>query len=257
MSAFRTPLRASRRPASRPLAAAVVAALAAGSLTATVSAHAAPAAPARSSHAKSHSTRSQSAARRFNPTESASARAKATGKPVTIDQLTDTGTTVVANPNGTFTRTDSSMPQRTRQHGKWVPIDTTLVRKADGTWAPQAAVTDVAFSDGGSGALVTLRSGKDRLGFSWPGKLPEPVISGDTATYPDVLPQVDLQLTADASGYSSILVVKSPRPRPIRTCRASRSRPRRPTSSWPPRTTVAHRPRTSTPARRCSTATPR
>ncbi|MFE1880098.1 LamG-like jellyroll fold domain-containing protein [Streptomyces diastatochromogenes] len=211
MSAFRTPLRASRRPASRPLAAAVVAALAAGSLTATVSAHAAPAAPARSSHAKSHSTRSQSAARRFNPTESASARAKATGKPVTIDQLTDTGTVVVANPNGTFTRTDSSMPQRTRQHGKWVPIDTTLVRQADGTWAPKAAVTDVAFSDGGSGALVTLRSGKDRLGFSWQGTLPKPVISGDTATYPDVLPQVDLQLTADASGYSSILVVKSPK----------------------------------------------
>ncbi|MEU6070211.1 LamG-like jellyroll fold domain-containing protein [Streptomyces sp. NPDC047082] len=130
---------------------------------------------------------------------------------MTIDQLTDTGSVVVANPDGTFTRTDSSMPQRTQLHGKWVPIDTTLVRRADGTWAPRAAVTDVAFSGGGSGALVTLHSGKDRLGFSWPGALPKPVISGDTATYPDVLPQVDLQLTADASGYSSILVVKSPK----------------------------------------------
>jgi hypothetical protein len=209
MSAFRTPMRASRRPVSRPVAVTVVAALAAGSLTATVTAHAAPAAPARSSHATSHSSRSKSAARRLNPTEAASVRAKATGKPVTIDQLTDSGTLVVANPNGTFTRTDSSMPQRTLQHGKWVPIDTTLVRRADGTWAPKAALTDVAFSGGGSGALVAMRSGSDRLGFSWPGKLPRPVISGDTATYADVLPQVDLQLTADASGYSSILVVKS------------------------------------------------
>ncbi|MEV6052891.1 LamG-like jellyroll fold domain-containing protein [Streptomyces sp. NPDC052107] len=213
MSAFRTLMRASRRPASRPVAVAVVAALATGSLTATVTAHAAPAAPTRSSHPKpaSHRPSSQSAARRLNPTETASARAKATGKPVTVDQLTDVGTLVVANPDGTFTLTDSSMPERTRQHGKWVPIDTTLVRQADGSWAPRAAVTDVAFSGGGSGALVTMRSGTDKLGFSWPGALPKPVVSGDTATYPDVLPQVDLQLTADASGYSSILVIKSPK----------------------------------------------
>ncbi|GAA2518618.1 LamG-like jellyroll fold domain-containing protein [Streptomyces longisporus] len=189
------------------MAVAVVAALAAGSLSATVPAHAAPTAPTRPSHPSTH----RPAVRRLNATESASARAKATGKPVTVDQLTDTGTVVVANPNGTFTRTDSSMPQRTRQHGKWVPIDTTLVRQADGTWAPRAAVTGVAFSGGGPGALVTMRSGTDRLGFSWPGTLPRPVISGDTATYPDVLPQVDLQLTADASGYSSMLVVKSPK----------------------------------------------
>ncbi len=70
-------------------------------------------------------------------------------------------------------------------------------------------VTDVSFSGGGSGALATMRNGQDKLGFSWPGALPTPVVSGDTATYPDVLPQVDLQLTADASGYSSVLVVKS------------------------------------------------
>ncbi|WP_339131987.1 LamG-like jellyroll fold domain-containing protein [Streptomyces sp. f51] len=202
-------MRTSRRLAARPVAAGVVAALAAASLSATVPAHAAPAgSPHPASH---HGSHPHPSARRFNATESASARAKATGKPVTVDQLTDSGTMVVANPNGTFTRTDSSMPQRTRQHGKWVPIDTKLVRRADGTWAPRATVTDVTFSGGGSGALVTLRDGGDRLGFSWPGTLPRPVISGDTATYPDVLPQVDLQLTADASGYSSILVIKSPK----------------------------------------------
>ncbi|MET7685797.1 LamG-like jellyroll fold domain-containing protein [Streptomyces sp. NPDC005423] len=152
---------------------------------------------------------SPSAARRLNPTEAASAQAKATGQPVTVDQLTDTSTEVVANPDGTFTWTDSSMPQRVQQQGKWVPVNTTLVQQADGTWAPKAAVTRVAFSDGGSGALVTMRSGGDKLGFSWPGTLPKPVVAKDTATYPEVLPGVDLQLTADASGYSSILVVKT------------------------------------------------
>src|SRR5947209_6160413 len=94
MSAFRTRMRASRRPGSRPVAVAVVAALAAGSLSATVSAHAAPASPTRSSQATDDPPRSASAAPRLNPTESASAQAKATGKPVTIDQLTDTGTVV-------------------------------------------------------------------------------------------------------------------------------------------------------------------
>ncbi|MFJ6836846.1 hypothetical protein [Streptomyces sp. NPDC091209] len=130
---------------------------------------------------------------------------------MTVDSLTGSGTEVVANPDGTFTRTDSSMPQRVQQQGKWVPIDTTLVRQTDGTWAPRAAVTHVTFSAGGSGALVTMRDGADRLGFSWPGALPRPVISKDTATYPEVLPGIDLQLTADASGYSSILVVKTPK----------------------------------------------
>ncbi|MEU6407052.1 hypothetical protein [Streptomyces sp. NPDC046985] len=130
---------------------------------------------------------------------------------MTIDQLTGTGTVVMANPDGTFTLTDSSMPQRVQQQGKWVPVDTTLVRHADGTWAPKAAVTDVAFSGGGSGAMVTMRDGTDRRGFSWPGALPKPVVAKDTATYPEVFPGVDLQLTADASGYSSILVVKTPK----------------------------------------------
>ncbi|WP_405816413.1 hypothetical protein OG241_17675 [Streptomyces sp. NBC_01390] len=196
----------SRLLLSRPIAGVVVTALTAASLAAATPAGAAPDA---SHKATPKSGGSPSATRRLNPTEAASSRAKATGEPVTIDQLTDTGTLVVANPDGTFTRTDSSMPQRTLQHGKWVPIDTKLVRQANGTWAPRAAVTNVLFSGGGSGALVTMRSGSHRLGFSWPGKLPEPVISGATATYPEVLPQVDLQLTADASGYSSILVVKS------------------------------------------------
>ncbi|MFE9880712.1 LamG-like jellyroll fold domain-containing protein [Streptomyces sp. NPDC005784] len=130
---------------------------------------------------------------------------------MTVDSLTGSGTEVVANPDGTFTRTDSSMPQRVQQQGKWVPIDTTLVRQTDGTWAPKAAVTHVVFSAGGSGALVTMHDGADTLGFSWPGALPRPVISKDTATYPEVLPGIDLQLTADASGYSSILVVKTPK----------------------------------------------
>ncbi len=204
-------MRASRRPAARPTAVAVVTALAAGALTVTVPAHAGSGDPAQPTDTGSQNTQTQKTDRLLNPTESASARAQATGKPVTIDQLTDTGTLVVANPDGTFTRSDSSMPQRVQQQGKWVPIDTTLIRQTDGSWAPKAVVTPVSFTGGGTNSMVTMRSGPDRLSFSWPDALPQPVISGDTATYPEVLSGVDLQLTADASGYSSILVVKTPK----------------------------------------------
>ncbi|SEN74569.1 LamG-like jellyroll fold domain-containing protein [Actinacidiphila rubida] len=190
----------------RPLASALAALLAAGALCVTT-------APAHASGPAGPSGTSPSATRHggTDPLQAALDSARTSGRPVPIDALTDTATTVVANPDGTFTRSESSSPQRVRQNGRWVPIDTTLVRRPDGTYAPRAATTQVTFSGGGSGALVTLADGSDAVGFSWPGTLPAPTVSGDTATYPDVLPQVDLQLTADAAGYSSVLVVKSAR----------------------------------------------
>ncbi|WP_377271638.1 hypothetical protein [Peterkaempfera sp. SMS 1(5)a] len=133
----------------------------------------------------------------------------ASGQPVTVDSLTDTGTVVTANPDGTLTRTVDSSPQRVKQNGTWVSIDTTLQAQGDGSLAPKAAATSVSFSGGGTDVMATLRDGADALGFTWPTTLPTPTVSGDTATYADVFPQVDLQLTADASGYSSILVVKT------------------------------------------------
>ncbi|MFD8914764.1 LamG-like jellyroll fold domain-containing protein [Streptomyces sp. NPDC059575] len=69
---------------------------------------------------------------------------------------------------------------------------------------------DVAFSGGGSGTkLVTLEDEGHRLQLGWPTALPEPRLDGATATYPDVIPDVDLKLTALSSGYTSVLVVKT------------------------------------------------
>ncbi|MFC6020040.1 LamG-like jellyroll fold domain-containing protein [Plantactinospora solaniradicis] len=46
--------------------------------------------------------------------------------------------------------------------------------------------------------------------MSWPaGALPTPVVSGDSATYPDLLPDVDLVVRATWTGFSHVLVVKS------------------------------------------------
>ncbi|MCU7728950.1 hypothetical protein ODJ79_35005 [Actinoplanes sp. KI2] len=144
-----------------------------------------------------------------NPTAAAIAKAKQTGAAVGIAAQTTESSTVLANPDGTLTKISSSNPQRVLQNGKWVPIDTTLVRRTDGSYAPRAAVTSVTIGGGGSTRLVSLADSGHSLGFTWPGRLPVPTVSGDTATYANVLSGVDLQITADATGYSSMLVVKT------------------------------------------------
>ncbi|WP_370063180.1 hypothetical protein [Streptacidiphilus sp. MAP5-3] len=144
-----------------------------------------------------------------DPASQALRQAATTGKPVTINSLTNTGTLVQANPDGTLTRTLSSMPQRVEQNSAWVPINTTLSEK-NGLLAPAATATTVSFSPGGTNTMATLGAGADTLSFTWPTALPTPVITGSTAIYPDVFPHVDLQLTANASGYSSILILKAP-----------------------------------------------
>lgn len=142
---------------------------------------------------------------------SALAQAGKTGRSVPVPALTDEFSTTLAGPDGSFATTYSVTPQRVRRDGKWTPIDTTLVKRADGSWAPKAAAADVSFGGGGDTALVSLKRGTNALRFTWPGKLPAPVITGDTATYADVLPEVDLQVTANATGYSSIFVVRTAR----------------------------------------------
>ncbi len=47
------------------------------------------------------------------------------------------------------------------------------------------------------------------MSLSWPTPLPKPAIDGDAATYPEVLPGVDLKLRADNDGFSQLLIVKS------------------------------------------------
>ncbi|WP_280727558.1 hypothetical protein [Kitasatospora sp. MAA4] len=141
--------------------------------------------------------------------QSAATEAKKSRKPVVVDALTRENVQTVANPDGSFTLTQNATPVRARQGNAWVPIDTKLAKRADGTFAPGASDSDLAFSGGGDGPLVTMtRTGK-RLAISWPGTLPAPVVSGDTATYPAVLPDVDLAVTARADGFSEVLVVKS------------------------------------------------
>ncbi|MGW7824196.1 LamG-like jellyroll fold domain-containing protein [Streptomyces puniciscabiei] len=143
--------------------------------------------------------------------QAAETRARATGRPVTVSSLTSPTTQVEALPDGRFGMAANPLPVRTKQAGRWVPVNLTLVHRADGSWAPKAtAYGTVAFSGGGTGPLAVTRSGNVSLSLSWPTALPTPHVTGTTATYPSVLPGVDLQVAGTAGGgLSDTLVVHS------------------------------------------------
>ncbi|MQY36162.1 hypothetical protein SRB17_41590 [Streptomyces sp. RB17] len=140
----------------------------------------------------------------------AQGKAASTGSPVQVDALTTETATVQANPSGTVTWTTSLLPERVRKDDAWVPVDATLQQNDDGSYSPKAAAEPLAFSGGGSAPLVSMTSGKAQLAFSWPQTLPKPTVSGATITYPDVLKDVDLKLTANTvGGFSELIVVKT------------------------------------------------
>ena len=141
----------------------------------------------------------------------ASAQARKSGEPVPVGALTTETWQVIAQPAGGFVLAANTQPVRTLRHGSWAAVDTTLHRDADGSLSPAAtAYGSVTFSGGGSGPLAVTSSGSTTYSVSWPGRLPVPSVSGSTATYADVLPSVDLVVSATVSGgFSDVLVIKN------------------------------------------------
>lgn len=138
----------------------------------------------------------------------ASAKAKNTDAAVDVPELTTERSITEANPDGSFTSTTTFVPQRAMVGGAWAPIDTTLAQNADGSWAPKATVAGISLSDGGTGPLASVRIGDKTITMSWPlGALPAPQVTGNHATYSQVLPGVDLRVSADAEGIREVLVV--------------------------------------------------
>jgi len=140
--------------------------------------------------------------------DAASARAKATGEPVEVSSWTTETERVLANPSGTFTSELSAGPVRVRKRDGWVPVNTTLRRESDGSVRPVAVVADIVLSAGGSMPLARVAKDGVSLSLSWRGSLPAPALDGNTATYAEVLPGVDLLVRAHVDGFSEVLVVK-------------------------------------------------
>ncbi|WP_266876338.1 LamG domain-containing protein [Streptomyces sp. NBC_01264] len=122
-------------------------------------------------------------------------------------------TTTFANPDGkSFRLVQSVVPVRVKgAGGAWVEPDATLVTRPDGTVGPKAALVGLSFSGGGSKSdLVKIERGGRTLGLGWGKALPKPKLEGASATYSEVLPGVDLRMTATVEGFREVLVVKTP-----------------------------------------------
>jgi hypothetical protein len=139
----------------------------------------------------------------------ASAVARRTGRPVEVAGLRTETRQVVANADGSFTSTVYQQPVQVLRDGTWVPTDDTMVRFPDGTVGPKAATVNLRMSGGGDSRFASIERAGRRYTLSWPGKLPAPVLDGNTATYPEVLPGVDLKVVASVTGFNHMLVVKS------------------------------------------------
>ncbi|WP_146104021.1 LamG-like jellyroll fold domain-containing protein [Nonomuraea solani] len=140
--------------------------------------------------------------------------ARRTGERVPVPSERTEVRDVYANPDGSFTAELHTVPVRVRRGTGWVPVDATLRQRPDGGVEPVASTVPVVFSGGGDQPLARLGQGKGQgkgqvAELRWPGPLPKPVLSGDTATYPEVLPGVDLRMTATAQSFSRTLVVKN------------------------------------------------
>lgn len=80
--------------------------------------------------------------------QTALAQAAETGEPVEITAARTEYATTEANPDGSFTLTQSTAPRRVRaSDGSWQSVDTTLVHRSDGSVGPKAAVVDLAFTE--------------------------------------------------------------------------------------------------------------
>lgn len=143
--------------------------------------------------------------------QEALAAAKSTGTQVEVPELRSEYATTYANPDGiSFTLEDSAVPVRVQDGSGWTAPDATLEMRSDGSVGPKAAAVELSFSGGGDGSeLVRIEREGKTLGLGWAGELPKPVLEGDSALYSEVLPGVDLQLTASVEGFREVLIVKS------------------------------------------------
>ncbi|RAG80376.1 hypothetical protein DN069_38465 [Streptacidiphilus pinicola] len=90
-------------------------------------------------------------------------------------------------------------------------MDATLVANSSGGFSPKAAANPLSISAGGTGPLATMTAPDGKaLSLTLPFTLPAPTVSGDAATYANVLPDTDLVVTATVRGdISEVLVVKT------------------------------------------------
>lgn len=137
--------------------------------------------------------------------------AQATDQPVEdLSARTETSSTY-ANPDGSWTIEQTSQPIRVQSgNGTWSEVETALVERGS-VYRSASVPTDISFGGGGNSIIATLDGvGAGQLEWTWPEELPRPIVDGSTLTYPDVLPNADLVITAQVAGFSQSVVLRAP-----------------------------------------------
>lgn len=139
--------------------------------------------------------------------------ARSQNKPVEVLSARTESSTTFANPDGSYTTQVHGGPIRVRRGNEWAPVDLTLVKGADGRIRPKAHPRELVLAGAGGKNgeprnLATVQSVDGEVSLQYPGALPEPVLAGDVATYPEVQPGVDLQVKATRTGFEQFFVVK-------------------------------------------------
>ncbi|MEV4252437.1 LamG domain-containing protein [Spirillospora sp. NPDC049652] len=136
--------------------------------------------------------------------------AQRTGKPVQVLGLSGEKRDVVASADGLITETLSETPFQVRQGKKFVPVDTRLVQRGDGTWGPATGAVNSTVSGGGDSILFRVfRAGRE-FSLTTSASLPAPTVSGDTATYPNAVDKdIDLAVRVLPDGISHFVVVRT------------------------------------------------
>jgi hypothetical protein len=137
------------------------------------------------------------------------AEAKRTGELVEIAGMRGETREVFATPGGGLEAREYLRPVWTRTDGQWTPVDTALAKAPGGMVAPKATTVGLEFSGGGDAPLVRMTKAGRELALSWPTKLPAPELDGSTATFRNVLPDVDLRMGAQEDGFTQLIVVKT------------------------------------------------
>jgi hypothetical protein len=188
-----------------------VAALAAAALlSGLVSATPAAAVTSRSDSAPATGrTAARDAGHFYQTPEQASAQAVRTGKAVPVAGATTADSTLTAEPDGSFSVTESAGPVRAKVGGTWRDLNADLARNSDGTYSPAVSSEPLELSGGGTGPLAIMTYGTYSMALTAPMRLPAPTIAGATATYRNVLSGVNLAVTAEATGgFSEVFVVR-------------------------------------------------
>ncbi|MGQ0465112.1 MAG: DNRLRE domain-containing protein [Sporichthyaceae bacterium] len=145
---------------------------------------------------------------------SAMTTARAQGARVEIVSERTEFSTSYANPDGSITTDAHSGPIRFRdEDGALLAIDTALAAPAaDGSVKPRRHPRGLRLSGKTSGAteeFVTVEEGAGRqVAFGWGKKLPKPTVDGDTATWAEISPGVDMQVHSLPTGFEQTFVLR-------------------------------------------------